>query len=468
MSLSQAESGENEETSQRIIINFIADLLFSGDRMHAGLAEETLRSILVRSVTIPETLAELQEHLSDAIVQGLYLIGGDTVVPVALPNAVTLETCFTPENIQDYNQWICQLTSALVASSAAAPVVGSLGRILAGVSGIAESLFPPVLHLVLKQDIAGTGVVHHTLSLMYSQWLSSPPPLSTPHVRALLHSILYLRKQPYPQEVTHADRLKWLDIDFTLATVAAEQCGMHTAALLFAELTSFAQPTRNSSRSTVKAVPTVSEDTMLSIYRNIDDPDSFYGVPQPPSLDLVLSRFDHEAEGFKALMFRGAKLDSQMRRVHELSAEDNGGLIKSLVGMNMNTLTYNLLSGRNVSSTGPSMVDSVLQTAMRLEQWDVRAPETATSDTATLYKVFQAVHNSMDVASVREELEAAFLHMMQSILAPSVIERTFKSSLCALGILTEIDDMITSTAPEQLRDAWINMHARESGLFSAR
>jgi ataxia telangiectasia mutated family protein len=464
-----AEQVETERTSQAVIIDAIADLLLSGSRVHAGLAEETLRLILVRvnkSETSQNAMAELQEQLSGAVLHGLALMTEDTVVPLSILEPLPLEACFTSTK-EEYDVWLRHVAHSLIVSNADEPIVGTLGRLISGVHGIAEVLFAPILHLVLKQDLMGKGLTRNLLSHAYKQWLSNPPPSSEPHVRALLKTILYLRKQPYPQEATHADRLKWLDVDFTVAAEAAEKCGMHTAALLFAELTSFMQPLKGSRRSTTTVVPAISEDTMLAIYRNIDDPDSFYGVPQPPSLDLVLSRFDHEAEGFKGLMFRGAKLDSQMRRAHEISADENGALIKSLVGINMNTLTYNLLSGRNASSNALGMVEPILQTAMRLEQWDVRVPDSAMNDTATLYKVYQSLNNSTDLSTVRKELDSGLLRTMHNVMIPSIVERTFRSSLCTLGILTEIDDLITSTSPEQLEDAWSNMHSREASLLSS-
>ncbi|KIV99427.1 uncharacterized protein PV09_08859 [Verruconis gallopava] len=457
---------EKGESSLKVIIDTIQNLLLSGDCLQTGLAEETLRSILVHADT-QQLVLELQELLPQSVAYGLALQTEDVVVPITIPATVPLETCFISENIPAYDVWLRQVTRSLVASSNSMSIVRSLDRILAGVNGLAEKLFAPVLHLVLSQELSSTGSARQCLSKAYREWLSRPPRNSEPHIRVLLNSLLYLRKQPYPQELTNADRLKWLDVDYSTASTAAEMCGMYTAALMFAELTSVSELVKGSRRSTTTLNHSaVSEETMLDIYRNIDDPDSFYGVPQPPSLDLVLHRLDHEADGFKGLMFRAARLDSQMRRNNELSKTDNVAIVKSLVGMNMNTLTYNLLSSRNSAFKASGTLDSFLQTAMRLEQWDVRVPENASSDTVTLYKIFQTVNIAKDITTVREQINAGITRTILNMKAPTTVDRTFKSSLSTLGILTDIDGMITSTSPEELHDICGLLHEREASLSS--
>lgn len=134
----------------------------------------------------------------------------------------------------------------------------------------------------------------------------------------------------------------------------------------------------------------------------------------------------------------------------------------------MNAIAYNLMSGRKGTSNGAGMVDLVLKTAMNLEQWDVRVPETANSDTATLYRVFQSVNNATDITSVRKDLNASFLQTIRGMLDSSVVERTLRSRINTLGVLAEIDDVVTSVSAEQLGDAWGNTRERGAGLISAR
>ena len=306
---------ERGETSLSTVTSMVASYLFSGDRVHAGLAEETLRLIFYRASNYSDILAELKAGVAPAVLNGIFLRTEDVVVPLAMPQIPSVESCFDAQKLPSYDRWIRQLTTSLTTYDLDEAVVCSLDRILIGIPELADRLFAPILHIVLEQNIDNPDAVRSVVSQGVQKWFAQPMDQSGPHTRALLRAILYLRDQPYPQEMTHADRLKWLDIDWSLAARAAHRCGLHTAALMLAELTSFNLSAKTSRRSTTTLLPTVDEELMLDIYRNIDDPDSYYGVPQEPSLDLVLSRLDHEAEGFKSLMFRGARLDSQMRMV---------------------------------------------------------------------------------------------------------------------------------------------------------
>ncbi|MDA4813876.1 hypothetical protein NY538_06170, partial [Enterobacter hormaechei] len=85
-------------------------------------------------------------------------------------------------------------------------------------------------------------------------------------------------------------------------------------------------PVRTTKRSSTAFVqPSLPAELQLSIYKNIDEPDSYYGVQQPPTLSTVLDRLDYEGDGYKGVLFRSARLDSQMRRVsHALPADSQG------------------------------------------------------------------------------------------------------------------------------------------------
>ena len=114
------------------------------------------------------------------------------------------------------------------------------------------------------------------------------------------------------------------------------------------------------------------------------------------------------------------------------------------------------------------MVDLTLKTAMKLEQWDVRVPESATTDTSTLYRVFQSMNNATSIETVRKDLDAGFLRTVTSMLDASLAESTFRSRVNTLGVLCEIDDMVTSDSMDHLRDAWTNAQRRATNLISAR
>ena len=114
------------------------------------------------------------------------------------------------------------------------------------------------------------------------------------------------------------------------------------------------------------------------------------------------------------------------------------------------------------------MVDSVLHTARKLEQWDIRAPEMVETESSTIFKVFQGISNATDVGSVRRRLDSGFLSTIQTMLSPVHSGQSIKSCLRTLGILAEVDDVTTSMSVETLQDAWKNMVSRQDRMLSAR
>jgi ataxia telangiectasia mutated family protein len=467
-----AQDAEEDETKQlaskKIILQTLAGLLFTGGHDEVGIVEDTLRSILLHT-TSREELSETQSYLPPTVVLGLTLMTNDFSTRLSFPD-LSLKQSLRTEEAGSFDQWIRNLTISLTASSQGEPLISSLRRVIHGVRNLAETLFPPILHLVLLQDFQGQQKIRQLVSESCRAVFKEVGLSTIPHVKTLLNAILYLRKQALPQEMTKADRFRWLDLDYTIAANAAEICGMHTTALLFAETSaSVSQTTKPSRRSSVIPVqPLLPDELMLSIFKNIDEVDSFYGVQQTPGLAAVLDRLDYEADGFKSLLFRGARLDSQMRRLRTTEPQDASGLVRSLMNLNLNTVTHSLLSSQQAFSGGIGMADSVLHTARKLEQWDIRAPEIANTEASTTFRVFQGISNAADLGAVRRRLDSGFLNVVQTIRSPIHTGQSVKSLLRTLGILAEIDDVMASNSMETLRDAWKNMLKRQERMLSAQ
>jgi ataxia telangiectasia mutated family protein len=287
-----------------------------------------------------------------------------------------------------------------------------------------------------------------------------------PHVRILIQAILYLRSQPVPKEVTRVDRDQWLDIDYLKASQAASSCGMYRSALLFAE-TSSGQPTiKHSSRRSFVLVeaPKLSVNLQLAIYKNLDEPDSFYGVEQGSNLLSVLDRLEYEGDGVKSLLFRGARLDSQMRRLDAFKPSDSRGTVKSLIMLNMNSVTHSLLSNNQFRDIGDDVVESTLHTARKLGQWDIKAPETNHTESSTLFKAFQGLHFAQSATEAKENFERQLLATMSFLSGQSDSTVPAKVRLRTLGALTEADEVIRAERSEHLLDTWDRMKSREKWM----
>jgi ataxia telangiectasia mutated family protein len=331
---------------------------------------------------------------------------------------------------------------------------------------MAERLFPYILHLVLLAEFDGERSVRGIISEAMMNWFRDSNASSTPYVRILIQSLLYLRSQPVPNEVTRVDRDQWLEIDYLEASQAATVCGMYRSALLFAETSSGQPAMKSSSRrsSILVSPPPLPTDLQLSIYKNLDEPDSFYGVDRGSSLSAVLDRLDYEGDGVKTLLYRGARLDSQMRRQNELESTDTRGTIKSLIMLNMNSITHSLLSNDQFRDVGEDAVESTLHTARKLGQWEIKAPKANHTEPSVLFKAFQGLHVAKNIDEAKESFDRQLLTTMSFLTGRTASSVPTNIRLRTLAALTEADEIVRANHPDHLLDIWERMRSREAWM----
>ncbi|KAF2489805.1 hypothetical protein BU16DRAFT_566907 [Lophium mytilinum] len=448
--------------SRAAIFHSLAELLLSDDRKEMGLAESTIRLTLTKTKT-----AEQQSELDQILPQALSeYISTALTLPLLYTNPTrhkdphsTVKTMAHPAPGKTASLWIRDLTVNLCEIASQDPLLGSLSDILQGIEGYPEKLFPFILHLVLHQEFDGQRSVRDAISRACLSWFEGRSQATVPYIKTLIRGILYLRTQPVPHEITREDRDRWLDINYLKAAEAATTCGMYKTALLFAE-THAAPHVRSSRRSSTLPQSSIPTQLQFTIYRNLDEPDSFYGVEEEPSLPSILSRLDYENNGIKSLLFRGALMDSQMRQTNSVDPTDSRGMIKSFIILNLNSVTHHLLSNEQFHNTGPEVVNNTLHTARKLEQWDIRAPQTNHSEASTIFKAFQGLHYASDSATARTALDSQLLATIGNLVGRENSSGTMKASLRTLAVLAEVDDCITASDPDQLTDAWSQMQSR--------
>ncbi|PSN65950.1 hypothetical protein BS50DRAFT_677267 [Corynespora cassiicola Philippines] len=456
--------------SREAIFMVILDLFYSDDRAEVGLAEDAMRNIISGlSGTDKTYVDELARLIPDSIGQAL---GGHTLERSrsdlkALPSSDSLEqAAFPKDKMDEVVDWVKDISIRLCEVASPDPILGALSQLLTGIKNMAEKLFPYILHLVLLGEFEGQRSVRALISEAAMAWFCDPDKSQAPYIRIIIQAILYLRSQPTPKEVTRVDRDHWLEIDHLKASQAAAICGMYRSALLFAETSSGQPIVKTTSRrsSTFVAPPKLPIDLQLSIYKNLDEPDSFYGVDRGSSLSSVLDRLDYEGDGMKSLLFRGARMDSQTRQSNIIQSQDSRGTIKSLVTLNMNSITHSLLSNNQFRDLGDDAVDKTLHTARKLGQWDIKAPETNRTEASTLFKAFQGLHHAKDVFNAKKVFDRQFLATMGGLSSINKSSASIKAHLRTLAILTESDEVLATMRPEHLLDAWDKMKAREKWM----
>lgn len=465
LSSSQSAKSTLGTSSREAIVKEIIDLFYSDDRIEVSLAEDAVRCLISSLVPDSQYMAEMQRVIPEAIGKALmYKPPGPDDPPQPVPDG--LEQAVSPTHLKPVTSWVRDLAVALCRVATEDPILDTLPNLLNGINHMAEKLLPYILHLVLLDQFEEEQSVRQIVSKAIAIWFRDCNPATTSHVRVIVECILYLRSQPIPKETTRVDRDKWLDVNYLEASQAANACSMYRSALLFAE-TSSGQPVVKSStrRSSVMSEPPkIPLQLQLSIYKNLDEPDSFYGVDRGSNLLSVLDRLDYEGDGVKSLLFRGARLDSQMRRRNEFERTDARGTIKSLITLNMNSVTHSLLLNDQFHDAGDEVVESTLHTARKLGQWDIKAPEINNTEASTLFKAFQGMYHAKSVEEARENLSSQLQTMMNFLSGKESSSVPTKVRLRTLGVLTEAEEVIMAERSEHLLDTWDRMKSREKWM----
>lgn len=457
---------ESAETSSRfLILSTLSGLLRKENSREAGLAEKTLGTIFA-------SLSEDELRDAEAIV------GPDTVAALSSSRLDELDLArtrsippshdFGPTGQDlDVNIWTKNFSLHLAEAASEDSVVGALPHILDRVDGLAKKLLPYVLHAALLLEVDSQRKIRKNISKVCDSWFKTNADSASEYKKILLNAVLHLRTQPIPRENSTADRAHWLELDYIQAAWAAVVCGMHSCALLLAEIPTL-QNIRSSRRSSVSAGTKFPAELQLAIYKNLDEPDSFYGVEQTPSLSAVLEKLDYEVEGAKSLNFRSARLDSEMRRSSQRYADDARGVVSSLTRLNLNSLTHAMLSSEQLRENTGDNVTSMMTTARRLEQWDIRAPEVTTNDAVVLFRTLQGIKIAADQDTIRSQIGSGFLDVFRNMLSSDMRLAAAQTSLQNLAILTQVDEVFGCSSVDEMNDVWESLPERDKWMKSAQ
>ncbi|KAI4258557.1 MAG: hypothetical protein LQ352_001192 [Teloschistes flavicans] len=459
-------SGEHEGaeslTSEKHILRVLGDMLFTDDSTQVSIVEHTLRRIISRADET-DIFIDIEQSLSPSVVDGLLW------KLYAYPNDIS--ACLQHDSIEDIaasfedkkaQKWVQELCVALTLKAKNDPLLSELPPLLSELSGTCDRLFPFIVHLTLSQEVQGHQIIRQVLSTACRRLFETTRDDCTPHLRILLKTIIYLRKQPMIQEANKSDRSQWLRLDYTQAAAAAVRCSMFKTALLLLDI-SYSEAAEASRRaSSVKTEePT---ELLLQIYRSIDEQDGFYGVQQPFSLSSMMARLEYERAGFKSLSLRGAHYDSQIRFSPAAAQTDEEGMVQALESLDLNGLSQSLLG--KMTNLGASSLKTMLNTARKLEQWDFSAPVTHVDSASSLFRAFQGINNAPTTDTFGSIVDSAYMESMHILKSSDGSGSSFRETLRTLAILTELDELCSIRDMEQLEDVWLRFEEREEWMFT--
>ncbi|KAL3486656.1 hypothetical protein BJX62DRAFT_241792 [Aspergillus germanicus] len=443
--------------SKANILRILCDMLQSSS--HTGSLERTLQLIVSNLDSFPDFQSSVEE-VPPPLMKAL------TWTPYQCPGiSLTASEVKKRDGVPGYNlklspsYWARNVAFLLSTAAAEDPVVGPLDSILYLIPDLATQLLPYMLHDSLLSDFRGDIDVRETISKIFNKALQNVEDDTIPHARLVINCILYLRNQPRPNEPTIVDRDDWLDIDYAEASSAASVCRMPKTALLFLEIQA-ARTTSGSRRSSVvkyEAPPGLLHD----IFKNIDDPDFFYGIPQTSSLESVMETLEHESSGFKNLLFQSAQYDSQVQMT---GSGNTYGVLKALNSTNLQGIANSMLGALKSSSETSVPFGSMLQAATNLRQWDIPISPINKSPSATMFRAFQSLHTSASLADVSASINESFTSSLASLNSDRRSAVSLRSAMRNLGVLTEFEDVLQANSIEEISRQWQNIAARNSWL----
>ncbi|KAH2370988.1 Serine/threonine-protein kinase tel1 [Aspergillus fumigatus] len=444
--------------SKARILQVLCSMLQNSSPLEVGLVERTLQLIVSNLAGAPG-FENYEEIISPSLLKALIWSPYQCPsIPLPASRTKNHDTIVRWNPGISFAHWARSIGLFLTKAAPQDPVIGPLRNILHVIPSLAVRILPYILHDVLLTEPDGVANVRKTISDVFQQGLHEADDHSIPHVRLIINCLLYLRNQPRPQEATIVERDEWLEIDFAVASRAANTCGLPKTALLFLEIQASRAVSGSRRSSLVKYEPP--PDLLHDIFRNVDDPDLFYGVQQSSSLESVMETLEHESSGFKNLLFQSAQYDCEIQMSGDADAH---GLLKALNSSNLQGIANSLTSTLRGSKSSVSF-DSMMQAAIDLRQWDLPVSPMNHSPSAALFRTFQSLNTSTSLVDVSNSVNESLLAILGSLGSTSRSAMSFRAAMRDLGIVTEISDVLSATSLEELSEEWRKIAERNSWL----
>lgn len=445
------------------ILQVLCDMLQGQTHPEAGLIEHTLQ-LIINGVTEQNEFQQYEDVIGETLMRTL--IWSPYHCPAISLSLSELERCTnTPPDASELSvtDWARNIALFLCNAALTHPVIGSLRKILNVIPSLAVRLMPHIVHGVLLAEDDERGIIRQTISESFKRVLCQVDENTVPHAQLVTSCILYLRNQPKPDESTIVERDKWLDINFGESSSAAYRCGLHKTSLLFLEIQASRVISGSRRSSVAKYEPPY--ELLHDVFKNIDDPDLFYGIQQSSSLSTVMERLEYESSGLKNLLFQSAQYDSEIQMS---DTADSFGLLKALNATNLQGIANTMLSASGGAKHTSVSSDSMLQAATSLQKWDIPVSPLDSSSSATVFRAFQSLNMSGSLAEVVGTIDECLLTTLDSLVNKSRSAIQMRSAMRALGIMTEMSDVLQSSSSEAVEEEWKRIMARNTWLKTER
>ena len=438
------------DSSRSSIISYLVDQLSSEDHFEVAICELSLQQILDVKSNDEETI-QGERLIPDSVRVALKPATG--LAPwnfrVSQVPAMSLSDAFAGHQHLSLEAWTRNISVSLSERGNPESILYLISPALRHGKGILSSeLFPQIIHSALAEANGSNGLKQR-ISDPIAEYFNAASSSDPTRVRLFVNTVIYLLNQPYPGETTYLDRAQWLDLDLAVIAEAAASCRAVKSALYLSELAETLNLHSNSRNH--KGGINVTNQSLLLIFRDIEEPDAYHGVVRSPNLTSVGDRLAFEGSSSQELLIRSAQADSVLRMKHDKQHGAFNGVLNSLSRLSMNSITFNL-GLRQQSIIDASSVTSMVKSAMRLRRWDLSIPTTNDDNLQSMYETYRAVNECSELGKISLHLHKGSLRVLESVRRPQTSIYALKTSFASLAAFTEAVEMFSSRDESDLKD----------------
>ncbi|KAI9671348.1 MAG: Serine/threonine-protein kinase tel1 [Alyxoria varia] len=436
--------------SKAAILKSLVDVLHSDNFQDLRLVEEALQRVLFVSRD-SEDVHAIKNCLPDILSTAF---APEESLEVPEPDQVSGELRKLQNVILDTenklaSDWLHDVVLSLIRYAADDSMLGELYSAVQYISGLSQQLFPYLLHAVLDSSLQSGSGVQNEISESFRKLFQGSASMDPDLLRPVLQALLYLRTQPIKGEATWFDRNGWLELNYADAVNAAKRCKMYKTALMFIEI----GQTRElcSSRRESSSRQWATNGLLKSIFEDMNDLDSYHGVPQTPTLDSVAARLAFEGGGTQELLIRGAQSDGLVKSGQGGQSEVLGSVINSLVRLNLNSITQQLSATAYANFADQNVMESMTKSALSLRQWDLPVPTAFQSNSLSIYRALQSVSRASNIVEVHEAIGNGLVQILTDAKGAVRTGGSLNDAFAAMAALSEADELLSVQSSSELQ-----------------
>ncbi|KAF3329020.1 serine/threonine-protein kinase ATM [Carex littledalei] len=503
----EASSHTNSGVSEELLIQIVRllKICLSDDSVKiVDIAAQTLKGILstAKGQNILQCLDSHDKSLlavhskgvNMALVEKLLLEsdGGSTVL--------VKESSLWETEGKTYETWVCSLVYSLIAhcddiilrlcqsvvllkaeiaEQLLASVLVSLAKKADSLSLLCEIISKKIKENIfvesnnsLKSIQVFLEALNKVRSFYIAEKVRSVPstPKASSSLRLQRASVRSKDKSPKLEQFTSSwQKVYWLSIDYLEVAKAAMRCGSYFTAVLYAELwceEHFTTLSLGSPDFSHEELLPHHIDVLVAAYKQINEPDSIYGIVQTNKMASQIVRFEHEGNWSKSLEYYDLLVRSaparNIGRSYEMMCKDRNsysassginqpnwdlykGLVRSLQKTGcthmLDTYCQGLTSQKDFLQNDPEFVDIQFEAAWRAGNWDF-----SFFTKNSKYNLFnESLHNCLralqegDNCEFLMKLKAAKKDLVRSLAnASKESTKYIHSTVCRLQMLDHI------------------------------